>query len=133
MEVAAVRNEMENLPMNARRLWILFVVAVALPGSLSAIQITGKIAAVSGDTATIAMDGDVLPSVGNKVEIYFKMGHAEISVGSGQVTEATTGSVKARIDNATGTVAKDQLARIELGSGSHAKEASPTVAPAGAK
>jgi membrane-associated protease RseP (regulator of RpoE activity) len=98
--------------MSFRNKSILIVLALFLPGSLIAIQITGKVGAVSGDTATIAMDGDVLPSVGDKVDVFFKVGKAEVSVGSGKVTEATAGSVKARIDNATGNIAQDQFVRI---------------------
>ena len=117
--------------MNMRSISILFVLALALPGSLGAIQITGKVAAVSGDTATIAMDGDVLPSVGDKADVFFKLGNAEVSVGSGKVTEATAGSIKAKIDNKTGTVAKDQLVRIETGRQSQATEKTTPTKAAG--
>src|ERR1700730_7173948 len=107
--------------MNLRNISILIIVlALALPGSLSAIQITGKVAALSGNTVTITMDGDVLPSVGDKVDVFFKIGNAEVSVGSGKVTEATAGTIKAKIDKSTGTVAKDQFVRIETGRQSQA-------------
>lgn len=98
--------------MNLRRILLLFALALALPGALSAVQITGKVTATEGDIATIAMDGDVLPSVGSKIEIYFKLGNAEVAVGSGHITEATAASVRAKIDNSTGTVAKGHFARI---------------------
>ena len=101
--------------MNFRNISILIVLALSLPGLLSAIQITGKVAAISGDTATIAMDGDVLPSVGDKVDVFFKMpgSSAEISVAQGHVYEITGEDIMVEIENATGTVGKDQLVRID--------------------
>lgn len=102
--------------------WRVAFVVLALPGLLYAVQITGKVTATDGDIATIALDGDVLPSVGDKVDVFFKIGHAEVSVGSGKVTEAAAGTIKAKIDNATGTLAKDQRVRIETGRKSQATE-----------
>ena len=79
-----------------------------------AVEIKGTVRSGSADTATIAIEGESAPNVGDPVEIFFKLPGAdtEISVGSGKVTAVHADSVEAKIDKATGTVAKDQLARI---------------------
>ncbi len=117
--------------MNLRKIIPLLALAIAFPVSLGAIQITGKVTEIAGDVATIAMDGDVLPSVGDKVEIYFKLGKAEVSVGNAHITEATTRSVKAKIDNATGSPAANQLVRITLGKQSQISEKPMPTKPTG--
>ena len=101
--------------MSFRNISILIVLALSLPGSLSAIQITGKVAAVNGDTATIAIDGDVLPTPGDKAEIFFKMPgvDVDVSVANGHVQEITGQNIMVEIDNATATVSKGQLVRIK--------------------
>jgi len=84
-----------------------FFLIVASP--VQAAEIKGTVREVNGDK-------DALPSVGDKVEIFFKFAGAEdeISVGSGNVTAVNADSVEAKIGDTTGNVEKDQLARITL-------------------
>ena len=86
--------------------------SLLLAGNLFALEITGTVRETKGDTATIVTEGDVVPSVGDKVDIFFKLGRAEVSVASGQVADVSASSVEVKIDNATGTVAKGHLARF---------------------
>lgn len=101
--------------MNLRNYCYLVILALALPGSLNALEITGTVREVTGDTAMVMTDGDVVPSVGNKVDIFFKLPGAdeEISVASGKVTEVNTSLIKIKIENATGTISKGQFARFK--------------------
>ena len=82
--------------------------------SAQAVEIKGTVRSATADAATIAIEGESAPNAGDPVEIYFKLPGAdtEISVGRGKVTAVRGDSVEAKIDKATGTVAKDQLARI---------------------
>jgi len=77
-------------------------------------EIKGTVRSATKNTATIAIQGQLTPNVGDPVQIYFKLAGSdvEISVGSGKVTTVHPGSIEAKIDKATGTVATDQLARI---------------------
>lgn len=79
-----------------------------------AVEIEGTVRSVAQETATIAIKSELFPNVGDLVEIYFKMAGAdeEISVGSGKVTAVRPDSVEAKIEKATGAVARDQLVRI---------------------
>ncbi|HEY3165724.1 MAG TPA: OmpH family outer membrane protein [Candidatus Binatia bacterium] len=82
--------------------------------TVDAVEIKGTVRSATADAATIAIEGESAPNAGDPVEIYFRLpgADAEISVGSGKVTAVRDDSVEARIDKATGTVSKDQLARI---------------------
>lgn len=97
--------------MKWRNSYLIFL-ALAFPASLHALEIMGKVQEAAEDSATIITDGDVIPSIGDKVTIFFKLDDNEISVASGQVTQVIETLIKARIENATGQVARDQLARI---------------------
>lgn len=114
--------------MTPRKLsWLIFL---AVTSSLSAAEITGKVREASGDAATVVIDGDALPAVGDSVEIFFKIQGAdeEISVASGKVAVVEAKVVKIKIDKATGTIEKDQLARIKSGITPQAAGASPSPA-----
>ncbi len=94
---------------------IAILVAAALPISqLSAADIAGIVQNAIPEYATVTTNSDLIPLPGDKVEIFFKIpgADAEISVASGHVYEITGGNIMVKIDNATGTVAKDQLVRI---------------------
>ena len=82
--------------------------------AVDAVEIKGTVRSATADAATIAIEGESAPNVGDPVEVYFKLpgADAEISVGNGKVTAVTGDSVEAKIDKATGTVSKDQLVRI---------------------
>jgi hypothetical protein len=96
----------------------IVTVAIAALLGCSAIavgaEIRGTVQTASGETATIAIEGESAPNVGDPVEIFFKLPGAdeEISVGSGKVTAVNADIVEAKIEKATGTVSKDQLVRI---------------------
>ena len=79
-----------------------------------AIDINGKVRSATEKYATVASDSDLLPRPGDKVNIFFKLpgDSGEISVADGHVYEITGEDIMVEIDEATGTVSKDQLARI---------------------
>lgn len=108
---------MKGIPneIGRRDAWLVLLCTLLVPCPLGATEITGTVTAVSGDSAIIAIDGDAWPNAGDKVEIFFKLGDAEVSVGSGKVTETSAASVTAKVEKATGTVSKDQFARIDSG------------------
>ncbi|MEY2562791.1 MAG: hypothetical protein QOH88_984 [Verrucomicrobiota bacterium] len=91
-----------------------FILLLALPASLSAIEITGTVRSATDKSATIVTDSGLVPTPGDKVAIYFKLQGTEdeISVARGHVVEIVAESINVQIDNATGEVAKDQLVRI---------------------
>jgi hypothetical protein len=96
------------------RLWLIFLISTLCGSIAAAVEIHGTVSDATQDTATIAIEGDSVPNVGDAVEIYFKAPGAdeEVSVGNGKVTAISADSVEAKIDNPTGTLAKDQQARI---------------------
>ena len=49
------------------------VVFAALIWTARAADITGRVETISGETATIATEGTILPKAGDKVEIFFKL------------------------------------------------------------
>ena len=114
--------------------WLIFLALAAASSSVS-VEITGKVHDASGDMATVVIDGDAMPAVGDSVEIVFKLTGAseDILVASGKVTAVEAKVVKVKIENASGTVAKDQLARIKSGSAAKApaQSPSPSSSPAG--
>jgi tetratricopeptide (TPR) repeat protein len=99
---------------NRTLLGALVVVAVILAIQTQAAEIKGTIRSVGDGTATVALQGDDRPSIGDKAEIYFKVAGTEddISVATGSVLRVEADSVELKIENATGDVAKDQLVRI---------------------
>jgi hypothetical protein len=101
-----------------------------------AAEIGGAVRAAGEGRAEIAVSGDLVPSVGDPAEIYFKIpgGDDEVSVAKGKVAAVAGDSVSVKIEDATGTVAKDQ--RVRFTSGNPQKKtaakvpASPAVQPA---
>jgi uncharacterized protein (TIGR03067 family) len=114
--------------------WLIFLALFGV-NSLSAAEITGKVRDTSQDSTTVLIEGDTLPIVGDSVEIFFKLPGAneEISVASGKVMAVDAKVVKVKIETTTGTVEKDQLARIRSGGAPPASGASPaaTSSPSG--
>jgi hypothetical protein len=109
--------------------WLIFV-ALSAASSLRAAEITGKVRDAGVDSATVVIDGEALPAVGDSAEIFFKLPGAdeEISVASGKVAAVEAKVVKLKIEKTTGTIEKDQLARIKSGSTPTTAVASPTPA-----
>ena len=121
--------------MTARKYgWLIFL-ALFGTNSLSAAENKGKVRDAGADNATVVIDGDTLPAVGDSAEIFFKLPGAdeEVSVASGTVAAVEAKVVKIKIEKATGTIEKDQLARIKSGSAPQTSGASPaaTSSPSG--
>lgn len=102
--------------MKSNRNWfgLLCAIALILATQIRAAEITGTVRSVSGGTAIVALQGENVPSVGDKAEVFFKLAGAEedVSVATGSVLRVEADSVEVKIENATGEVAKDLLVRI---------------------
>jgi outer membrane protein len=94
---------------------VLSAIAILSAVNVRAEQISGTVAEVTGNTITVTPDGEMLPSVGDEVEIFFKLAGAddEISVAIGKVISTEAGTVTVEIRESTGTVEKGQLARVK--------------------
>lgn len=92
-----------------------FFVALA---ELHAAGITGVVREVNGTTAIVDAQGGT-PSVGDSVEFFFKLSGSddEVSVATGTVIGSDGSGVKVKIENASGDVAKNHLARFTSGNG----------------
>ncbi len=99
---------MKRYLIAATSFWV--VVAVA-----HAVEIRGTVTNATEEYATVTTDSDLFPVPGDKAEIFFKMPgkEVEIAVASGHVYEITGDNIMVKIDNATGTVNKNQLVRID--------------------
>jgi hypothetical protein len=73
---------------------------------LRAAQFNGTVRSVSGDVVTVAIDGDLMPAVGARAEIYFKMAGVdeEVLVATGSALQIEHGELRVKIENATGSV-----------------------------
>jgi Tfp pilus assembly protein PilF len=102
------------VPNTLPRLILLALVATT---SSRAAEITGTVREVSGDTVTVVVDGNLVPALGDKAEIFFKFsgGDDEVAVAAGSVAGEEAGTVKVKIQEATGEVRKDHLARFTSG------------------
>lgn len=90
----------------------------------------GIVREVNNGIASVDFAGPA-PSVGDKVQFFFEMEglNEEISVAEGTVTAVEEGGhLKVKIENATGDVAKDHLARFTPGTGS-GKSTTAAVTP----
>ena len=107
---------------------LLFVVLFGAHSTLAA-AIEGKVTAVAGNKVTINLEGTAAPAVGDEAEIFFKLAGLddEVSVAAGKVASIREQTVEITIESGTGTVTKDQLARIKPHSGS-SPEGTPTIA-----
>lgn len=95
--------------------WFSVLFLFGIPGlTADAIEISGTVRSATDKYATIVSDSDLVPAPGDKVAIFFKLpgSKTEISVANGHVYEITGPNIMVEIEKATGTVAKDQLARI---------------------
>src|SRR5438067_10259463 len=106
---------MTNSPVKTIVTAILLLLAPTI--LISAAQFNGTVRSVSGDVATVAMEGADMPPIGAKAEIYFKLAGSndEVSVATGRALQIASGDLLVKIDNATGTVAKDQRVRFTSG------------------
>ena len=77
-------------------------------------EINGTVRQAGGDAAKIVVATDLVPNVGDKVDIYFKIpgGEDEVGVGKGSVTDVSGEIVSVKITSSTGRIATGQLARF---------------------
>jgi tetratricopeptide (TPR) repeat protein len=98
--------------------------------------ISGKVTDVTDQTATVSLeDAAAAPAIDDSVEIFFNLAGAdvEVSVASGKVISVERGTVKVRIERATGEVAKNQFARITSQKTNATAESSSTASPTSPK
>src|SRR6266403_1904026 len=94
--------------------WFSVLILCGIPGlTANAAEINGTVRSATPEYATVTTESDLIPTPGDKAEIFFKLGKTEVSVGNGHVYEITGSNIMVKIDKATGTVAKDQLVRID--------------------
>jgi hypothetical protein len=93
---------------------LLLVAMLLLPCNLAAVEIEGTVVEATADTAKITTESEFIPNVGDKVKIFFKVPGLddEVLVGTATVTETSEGFVRAKIENSTGKVSRDQLVKI---------------------
>ena len=98
---------------------------------VDAVEIKGTVRSATATTATIATEGEFAPNIGDPVEVFFKLSgtDTEISVASGKVSTVKADVIEARIDKATGTLSKDQLARITSAKPQKRSAAATTQSP----
>jgi Flp pilus assembly protein TadD len=116
--------------------WLSFVLLAG--GSALAVDLAGTVRQADGETAEVVLASDLIPAVGDKLDIFFKLpgGDDEILVGDGSVTAIGADSVKVKIERATGTVTKDHLVKIHSASPQKrvaAKAVTPDGNPPGAR
>jgi hypothetical protein len=109
--------------------WLVFL-ALAAANPSTAAEITGKVRDAGADNVTVVIDGEAMPAVGDTAEIYFKVPGVDedISVASGTVASVEAKVVRIKIEKTTGTIEKDQLARIKSASSPTTAGASPSPA-----
>ena len=90
----------------------LFLSALLLAGQAGAAEIEGTVTAVLGDTVTIALESDLVPNVGDKVEISFKTADDQIPVGIWRVSKVDGATVTATVVEAEGEATIDMTAVI---------------------
>ena len=85
-----------------------------LSTNLMAAEIKGQVVEIEGDSVSLKLDADLLPNVGDKVEIYIEIpGLDDVAlVASGTVSQADGDLVLVKIDETPGKIEKAQLARI---------------------
>jgi hypothetical protein len=97
------------------RLCLFFGLGLLLAASEArAVEIEGTVREASGGTATVVTQSELLPNVGDKVDIFFKIPgtNDEVSVGTGSVAAVSQEAIQVKINTATGEVSKDHLARM---------------------
>ena len=105
---------MERFPSMRSWFRLALLLWIARAAMLDAATYTGTVVSVQGDVVKVAMDGDLMPPVGAQAQIFFKIagGDDEILVATGRALKIDFGDMLVKIDEATGTVDKGQLARF---------------------
>ncbi len=107
----------------------LLASAYLLAAGAHGAEIKGTIKLVSGDLVSVAIEGDVMPPVDARAEIFFKLpgDEEEISVATGSALVIDHGDLKVKIEKTTGTVEKGQLVRFPDSSTSTTSSITTTV------
>lgn len=95
--------------------WAMFFAVVALTLSVKAgvaAEINGTVTGLDGTSVIIALDSDLQPNVGDRVEISFKTADDEIPVGTWQVSKVDGATVTATLVEAEGEATLDMSAVI---------------------
>lgn len=97
-----------------RRLWPLVMLACGFVDTSGwAAELKGKVVGVADKEVRIAVEGDLLPQVGDEVVLSFEIpGLQAVRVGTWKVSRIEGETVAATLVEATGTPAVDQLATI---------------------
>src|SRR6185503_5566207 len=81
----------------------LFLLLLLAPGSqLSSAEINGQVSQTTESTVRIVTDSELVPNVGDPVQIYFEipgLGEA-VEVGTGKVTAVSAEFIEVRIEHA---------------------------------
>ena len=111
------------------------VVVVCFSASpIYGVDIPGVVKSATDKYATVVSDSDSVPLPGDKAAIYFKPpdSNEEVSVAKGHVYEITGPNIMVQIDQASGSVTKDQLVRVSsLHPKSKSELATAEASPAG--
>jgi WD40 repeat protein len=95
--------------------WLFLCCLIVEPRRAYAEQIQGKVTQVTGETIELASASELLPRVGDKVEIFIELKEIKSTalVTTGTVTELKGNAILVRIDNPEASVIVDQLAKID--------------------
>src|SRR6478672_3305474 len=89
--------------LSTSRLMLFISLMCTIRSSVShAAEIKGKVISVDGNVAQIATEGELVPNVGDPVQIYFQIPGLEdsVEVGTGKVAEVGAQSISATITSA---------------------------------
>jgi hypothetical protein len=116
-----------SITRTLERLILAFALTCFASSSLAA-NIDAVVKSTTPKYATVTTNSNLMPIPGDKAKIYFKIpgGKVEVSVATGHVYEITGPNIMVQIDQATGTLAKNQLVRINS---PHPKNKSDLAAP----
>ncbi|MEY2561134.1 MAG: hypothetical protein QOG51_1549 [Verrucomicrobiota bacterium] len=114
--------------MKLVKIWMGVFLALVLNETAWATRITGRVSEVAGNTVTVALDRSLKPAIGDAALVYVTLGGNEVVVGSGKVVAVAPPSTKVEIVNPTGTLAKDQLVRIQSAGEARSPKPTPTSA-----
>ena len=106
-------------------------IAILALGAVHAVaaELRGKVTAVTGSDVRIAVDGDLLPQVGDAVRLSFSIqGGPEVPVGQWRVSAVSADGVQATRVQATGTPTVGQTATIDSASPTR-RTAAPRATP----
>lgn len=103
------------------------VVLFCLSGMLASEEIHGKVTQVDGDSAVVRLDGDLLPIVGDKVEVYYKLPGADDTchVAGGIVAVVRDDRIAVKLDGDAAQAKAGFLVRITSAS-PHKREPAET-------